>query len=295
MTQIPRRRHAPQNLSLSPAMEDYLKAVFSLTRENKAASTQKLAQRLKVSPASATKMIKRLAESGLLAYERYQGVQLTETGRKIAVEIVRHHRLLELYLTQALGFSWDEVHEEAELLEHYISEKLEARICDFLGNPSFDPHGSPIPTLEGEMPTSALTRLTQTRLNELYEVARIQSSQQDQLQELAELGLVPGVTVTVFGRPPQGKVHVKIGRKEHLIPPELCHLVKCREAERECFPAAQLSPGERGQLSHLRGGSAKSGLGLGDTLLREDEGFRWQDELLPPNQLGEALVTAYTA
>ena len=146
MTQTPKRRFSPEGLTLSPAMEDYLKAIFTLGRQGNAVSTQALARRLQFSPASVTKMIKRLAEYKLVSYEKYQGVHLTESGRRVAVEILRHHRLLELYLTQALGFSWDEVHEEAERLEHFISEKLEAKICDFLGNPDFDPHGAPIPT-----------------------------------------------------------------------------------------------------------------------------------------------------
>ena len=147
MTQIPRRRFTPEGINLSPAMEDYLKAIFSLGRQGGPVSTQALADRMEFSPASATKMIKKLAEYKLVNYEKYRGVELTESGRKVAVEILRHHRLLELYLTQALGYSWDEVHDEAELLEHFISEKLEARICEFLGNPDFDPHGASHPDL----------------------------------------------------------------------------------------------------------------------------------------------------
>ena len=184
MTQIPQRRFAPEGLNLSPAMEDYLKAIFSLGQQGDSVSTQALADRLNYSPASVTKMIKKLAEYKLLEYQKYQGVYLTDSGRKVAVEILRHHRLLELYLTQALGYSWDEVHEEAELLEHFISEKLEARICAFLGNPDFDPHGAPIPTLDGEMPGLSNDSLAELELYCPYEIARISDAESQTLQEL---------------------------------------------------------------------------------------------------------------
>lgn len=277
MTQIPRRRHNPADVTLSPAMEDYLKAIFNLTREGESASTQSLATRLEVSPASATKMMKRLAEARLVVHEPYQGVRLTESGQKIAVEILRHHRLLELYLTQALGYSWDEVHEEAERLEHYISEKLEARICEFLGNPSFDPHGSPIPTLDGELPQRALIRLDESAVNELYQVARVKEPVGVHLQELDKLGMVPGVTVVTFGRPPGGKVHLKIGRKEHLVEPALCRNILCRSASQECFPAQDSLVGERVQIAQLRGGQKTAleafGLALSSAIERTDGGY----------------------
>lgn len=292
MSQIPKRRHAPKNLSLSPAMEDYLKAIFKLTKEKQSVSTQSLADKLEVSPASTTKMIKRLAESGLVVHEPYQGVVLTETGRKIAVEIVRHHRLLELYLTKALGFTWDEVHEEAELLEHYISEKLEAKICAFLGNPSFDPHGSPIPTLEGEIPKGVQIALGSVELGDLYEIAQVHTQESEILRELEALGLVPGVTVTVFGRPPQGKVHAKVGRKEHLISPELCHHLSCRSTNEDCFPANELQLGETGRVTKLRGTFPEAlGLEIGSKIEMSPKGLRFAKQSLSSNLGSLALVT----
>lgn len=151
----PKRRLPPPNgLNLSPAMEDYLKAISLLDGQSKIVATQALADRMKVSPPSVTNMVKRLAKAELIEYEPYRGVRLTRSGRDVAVEMVRHYRLLKLYLVQALGFRWDEVEDDAERLEHYISEKLEDRISAALGDPSFGADGSPIPTLEGEVPFS---------------------------------------------------------------------------------------------------------------------------------------------
>lgn len=272
-------------------MEDYLKAIYKLTRDTQSASTQNLADKLDVSAASTTKMIKRLAEAGLVVHEPYQGVVLTETGHKIAVEIVRHHRLLELYLTQALGFTWDEVHEEAELLEHYISEKLEAKICDFLGNPRFDPHGSPIPTLDGEMPRGGQVPLLTTELGELYEISQVHTQESEVLRELEAVGLVPGVSIIVFGRPQHGKVHAKVGRKEQLLCPELCLLVSCRSTEELSFPASELEPGESGHVTKLRGAFPDSpGLEVGSKITREGTGLFHADRPLTPPQDSQVLV-----
>ncbi len=299
MTRIPRRHHAPDNVSLSPAMEDYLKTIFSITRNRGTASTQHLAERLDVSPASATKMVKRLAETGLAVHQPYQGVQLTETGRKVAVEVVRHHRLLELYLTQALGFTWDEVHEEAERLEHYISEKLEARICDFLGNPSFDPHGSPIPTLEGEIPRRCVLRLDDTRLHELYQVTRVEESDSEHLQNLAKIGLVPGITIQTLGRPPKGKVHVRVGRQEHLVSPNLCSKISCRPATRACFPAKELSHHETGEITQVQGQLKSTlqsqGVQPGALLTRTPSGYTLDGSTGSiPSEVGDVLVEQLT-
>lgn len=272
MTQIPRRRFAQEGLNLSPAMEDYLKAIFSLGRQGDSVSTQALADRLGYSPASVTKMIKKLAEYKLLEYKRYQGVYLTDSGRKVAVEILRHHRLLELYLTQALGYSWDEVHEEAELLEHFISEKLEARICAFLGNPDFDPHGAPIPTLDGEMPGLNNDSLAELELYRSYEIARISDAESQTLQELEKHGLFPGVSVTVLGRPPGGSIHLKVGRKEQLVNPGLCRNIRCREQDDESFLAEELEEAEHGEIvkirSHRRQECEAQGLSVGHQLKR---------------------------
>src|SRR5919202_3739182 len=137
---------------ISPAIEDYLKAIYTLGRTQAQVTTSLLADHLGFKPASVTGMLKTMSDMHLVSYTPYHGVELTPGGRRIALEIVRHHRLIELYLVEALGYSWDEVHDEAEALEHVISEKLEARIAARLGHPSFDPHGDPIPSLEGTLP-----------------------------------------------------------------------------------------------------------------------------------------------
>ena len=133
----------------SQAVEDYLKAIYSLQQEDESVSTTRLAKRVGTSPAAVTKMIKHLAENKLIDYTPYYGVRLTPAGERIALEILRHHRLLELYLHEALGYDWDEVHAEAEKLEHHISEEFEARIDKLLNFPLTDPHGEPIPTRDG--------------------------------------------------------------------------------------------------------------------------------------------------
>src|SRR3954453_22927353 len=146
--------------TVTSAVEDYAKAIYALeTRRGAAVSTTALAERLGVSAASASGMVKKLAEMGLVAHEPYRGVRLTAHGNKVALEVLRHHRLLEVYLAQELGVPWDRVHDEAEVLEHVLSEELEALIAAKLGHPTRDPHGDPIPTPDGrieESPTSAL-------------------------------------------------------------------------------------------------------------------------------------------
>ncbi len=267
MTHTPQRRFAPEGASLSPAMEDYLKAIFHLGRGGDSVSTQALADRMEVSPASVTKMLKRLAEVRLVEYERYQGVHLTEAGRRVAVEILRHHRLLELFLTRALGYTWDEVHDEAELLEHFISEKLEARIAELLGHPSFDPHGSPIPTLDGELPHSDATRLWEQELYVPYEIFRVSDSDAGALKQLAELHLLPGITVVTLGRPPEGSVHLRIGRQEVLCPPKLCTKVWTFPSQQLRITADQLRSGETGTVHLLCGAGQRE---LGDLGLRPE-------------------------
>ncbi len=134
---------------VSQAMEDYLKAIYSLQTDDELVSTTSLASALDCSPASVTNMLQKLADLGFVSYTRYQGVRLAENGSRVALEVIRHHRLIELYLLQVLGFSWDAVHAEAERLEHVISEEFEERIDAALGHPTIDPHGHPIPTKEG--------------------------------------------------------------------------------------------------------------------------------------------------
>src|ERR687888_449332 len=156
----------PQELARRPeltaAMQDYAKAIYTLEAREGAVSTTALAERLDVQPGSVSGMLRKLAELGLVEHERYRGVRLTERGRAVALEVIRHHRLLELFLVENLGMSWDEVHAEAEVLEHVLSEELEELIAAKLGHPTRDPHGDPIPTADGhidETPTAALCDL----------------------------------------------------------------------------------------------------------------------------------------
>lgn len=202
-------------LSLSPAMEDYLKSIFRLEERQQRVTTQALAERLDVAPASVTSMVKRLAERGLLTHERYRGVELTEAGRRVAQEMIRHHRLLELYLTQALGFDEDQVHAEAERLEHFISEQFEDRIDQILGHPTCDPHGSPIPSRPGQAPVGPEGELTCVELFQSSLILKAPAC-------VRELGLVPGARVTVLGKPQGAKMHLRVETEEHLLEPARC-------------------------------------------------------------------------
>lgn len=236
-------------------MEDYVKAIYRLGEANARVTTQALAEKVGVAPASVTSMLKRLAELKLVEYAPYKGVELTETGRMVAMEMIRHHRLLELYLTQALGFSWDEVHVEADRLEHFISEKLEARIDEALGYPSHDPHGSPIPNIEGEVVPLSHARLSHQREHTPFEVVSVLDSDPGVLVQLAEVGLVPGVTVEVLGRPAGGLTHLRIGSRELLVDPELCRCVHVGPADASGGPrlsADQLESGQTGRILQVR-------------------------------------------
>jgi DtxR family Mn-dependent transcriptional regulator len=222
---VPRRRSArlkrppparnDTELTLSQAMEDYLKSIFRLQERDQRVTTQALAERLQVAPASVTSMVKRLAERGLLTYERYRGVELTESGRRVAQEMIRHHRLLELYLTHALGFDENQVHAEAERLEHFISEQLEDRIDRFLGRPTCDPHGSPIPSRPGQEPAEIERSLLEMELFRDLEV-------------VSAPNLEPGQSLMVLGKPPGAKVHVRLDGQELLWDPDYCASVRVR-------------------------------------------------------------------
>lgn len=180
------------------AIEDYVKTIYNLALEESPVSTSRIAAARGVKPASATNMIQRLASLHLVDYEKHYGVTLTEAGEKLALEVIRHHRLIELYLQEALGFRWDEVHEQADILEHVISEKMEERMAAALNYPVFDPHGDPIPDKEGRMTDIATERLSAVGAGARVRVARIpDDSNSDLLRYLAEIGLVPGATLRI--------------------------------------------------------------------------------------------------
>jgi len=194
------------------AVEDFLKTVYKLQRTYDPVPTTLLAAELGIKPPSVTEMAKKLAEHGLLEYEKYRGLRLTEAGRHIALEVIRHHRLLEMYLTEALGYSWDEVHDEADRLEHVISEQFEERIAAALGNPAQDPHGDPIPGLDGSLPPSQdFHSLAELELDQPAIVCRITNQTPDVLRYLAERGLVLGAQVAVTAREPfDGPLHLMV-------------------------------------------------------------------------------------
>ncbi|WP_291425788.1 metal-dependent transcriptional regulator [Deinococcus sp.] len=183
--------------TLSPSAEDYLKHLYVLGQSGKV-STQALADALEVAPASVTGMLRKLTEQGLVSHVPYQGAQLTAQGEQVALEVVRHHRLLELFLHRALGVPLDEVHEEAERLEHALSEKLEARIAAWLGDPTHDPHGDPIPTIDGELPVRAERRLSQLAVGDSGRVVRVPDADLVQLRALMAAGLTPGTPLRVL-------------------------------------------------------------------------------------------------
>lgn len=180
------------------AIEDYLKTIYRLGQEGFPVSTSRLAEARDVKPASVTGMIKRLSSLELVDYQKHYGVTLTDSGRKIALEVIRHHRLIETYLMEALGFEWDEVHEQADLLEHVISEKLEAKIAAYLNHPEFDPHGAPIPRMDGTVPHVQTRPLTTMMLGDQGEISQIRSDNNSALlRHLAECGLTPGTSLKV--------------------------------------------------------------------------------------------------
>lgn len=204
----------------SPSIEDYLKAVYKLEEREGSppVSTGDIAQSMQVSPASASNMIKRLDELGFLTYEAYEGATLTKPGRTVALEVIRHHRLLELYLKEVMGFSWDEIHEEAEILEHHISERFETRIEEMLDNPSRDPHGHPIPARDGtvdELPTRSLADLGE---GDTADIDHIANEDGELLDLLEQRGLLPGATVEVTEtRPLDGLLVVAVEGAEQVI------------------------------------------------------------------------------
>jgi len=189
----------------SEAVENYAKAIYSLqNRTGEPVATNDLADRLQVTPASASGMIKKLADHGLVEHVPYRGVQLTHDGEQVALEVLRHHRLLELYLVEQLGVPWDRVHEEAEALEHVISEDLEARIAAKLGNPTHDPHGDPIPDAELQIDETSTRSLADLEPGDRGRFVRVSDSDPAMLRYLSERGVSLGDAFEVLDRQPFG-------------------------------------------------------------------------------------------
>jgi DtxR family Mn-dependent transcriptional regulator len=213
---------------ISHAVEDYAKAIYSVSaRAEGPVSTSAIAQRLGVSPASASAMVKRLAGLGLVRHERYHGVELTPAGERLALQVMRHHRLLELYLAEALGMPWDRVHEEAEVLEHAISPELSALIDAKLGHPTHDPHGDPIPTPDGEIDEGKTRALAELDPGERGTFARVSDSDPAMLRYLGELGIEPGAKLEVRGRQPfGGPIEVRTAGRDHSLGSELARAMR---------------------------------------------------------------------
>ena len=211
---------------LTVAVQDYLKAIYALEASGERATTSALASRMGVSAPSATAMTKRLAELGLVERAPYRGVALTEEGRAGALEVIRHHRLLERYLVDRLGLSLHEVHAEAELLEHALSEELEAKIDEELGFPTHDPHGDPIPDAELRLDHGPGRMLVDLAAGERASVSRVPDGDPELLRYLADLGLVPDARVEVVAQAPfGGPVTVRTASGDHAISRELAHRI----------------------------------------------------------------------
>jgi DtxR family Mn-dependent transcriptional regulator len=203
----------------SEAVEDYAKAIYALAaRTGEPVTTTALAARLGISPGSVTAMLKRMGEMKLVRHEPYHGVALTPAGEKVALEVIRHHRLIESYLTEALGMPWDRVHDEAEVLEHYISEELERRISDALGDPSRDPHGDPIPSAELDLADEETVSLADLSPGRGATFTRVSDSDPAMLRYLAERGIRPGARLRVTGEQPfGGPLLVEVDGREHAL------------------------------------------------------------------------------
>lgn len=205
---------------LTISIQDYLKHIYELTENGESASTNALAKKLNISPPSVTGMVQKLASAkpALVEYHKHQGVTLTKEGRKAALEVIRHHRLLEAWLVQTLGYSWDEVHEEAERLEHVISEDFERRIAAAMGHPNRDPHGEPIPTADLKMPLDESRPLSSLRPNQTARIQRIKAPDRELLRYLEGLGLVPGAQIEVRDYSPfDHNLTINIGRKSFVL------------------------------------------------------------------------------
>jgi DtxR family Mn-dependent transcriptional regulator len=212
------------------SQQDYLKALYQLHGDQRPVPTRELAQRLGISSPSVSEMVTRLSSQGLVEHDRYRGQQLTREGRKVAVELVRHHRLLEMFLVQILGYSWDEVHDEAERLEHVISERMEQRIFELLGRPELDPHGHAIPTLGGKVRPLSDRPLSECQVGEKVVVQGVSDEDPARLRELERRGLVPGARIEVVSDSKfEGPITVRLKGRRASVPLGLARAVFVEE------------------------------------------------------------------
>lgn len=217
-----------QREPLSRSVEDYLKAIHRLSADGRPASTTQIAEALAVAPPSVTGMVKRLSEQGLLTHEPYRGVTLTDLGLREARRVIRRHRLIETYLVAFLGYAWDDVHDEAERLEHAVSDALVERMAVALGHPAVDPHGDPIPDAHGTLVHASLTPLASLPVGTDAAVRRVATNDAERLRYLAGAGLVPGAHVRVVAQQPfEGATTVALAGGEQVLVREMSRLVEC--------------------------------------------------------------------
>jgi DtxR family Mn-dependent transcriptional regulator len=216
----------PVREAFTRSQEDYLKSLYLLGGHEHPVPTRELAQRLGISSPSVSEMVTRLSAQGLVEHDRYRGQQLTREGRKVALELVRHHRLLEMFLVRVLGLGWDEVHDEAERLEHVISERMEQRIFELLGRPELDPHGHAIPTLTGKVKPSSHRQLSDSRVGERVTVQGVSDDDPGKLRELQRRGLVPGTKLVILAASEfEGPIEVRLRGKHESVPLGLARAV----------------------------------------------------------------------
>ncbi len=212
---------------LTEPVENYLKAIYELETRHGVASTTDVAVALAVAPASVTGMIRRLAQHGYLDHVPYRGVQLTDSGRRAALRTIRRHRILESYLTGVLGYAWDRVHDEAERLEHAASDELIERMAAALGHPAQDPHGAPIPTIDGTVDERAHRSLAELAVGERARMVQVSDKNPQLLRYLAEIALQPGTEVTMLAKAPfGGPLTLRIGKAEPMVGPDLAAQVR---------------------------------------------------------------------
>jgi DtxR family Mn-dependent transcriptional regulator len=224
---------AVERQGLSRSIEDYLKVIYRLQSESGSAQTSAIAEALSIAPPSVSGMVKRLAEAGLLTHARYRGVQLTEIGERQALTMLRRHRIIESYLIEQLGYEWHNVHEEAERLEHAVSDGLIERMDSALGRPSHDPHGAPIPTAEGEIETPQCVPMTDIEVGSAAHLRMVADKDSERLRFISSLGLRPGVRFDVVAKQPfNGPVTINLGDdREEVIGYELAQSLQCEKVK----------------------------------------------------------------
>jgi len=214
---------------LTRSVEDYLKAIYHLSSQGGFATTSDIAASLEVSAPAVSGMVRRLSETGLIEHVPYRGVQLTAQGRRAALRMIRRHRILEVYLTERLDYVWDDVHEEAERLEHAVSDGLIERMARALGEPRYDPHGAPIPTPSGEIEEAELASLAEAPVGAELELRQVSTQDPARLRYLAGQGLVPGALLFVLERQPfNGPTTVRVGASTRVVGRELALVILCR-------------------------------------------------------------------